>query len=247
MTSSSCATVPSHIAIIMDGNGRWARSRGRPRTFGHRAGVKAARAIVEQCVRLGVSELTLFTFSSENWQRPRDEVTTLMRLFAETIEREVDTLDENGIALRLIGARNSLPGPLQSKLAAAESRTVDNRAMTLNLAVAYGGRWDLTEATRALAEDVRRGRLDPESIDEDMLAGRLSLAGGRDPDLLIRTGGEFRISNFLLWNLAYSELYFADVLWPDFDEAGLDRAIAFYAERQRRFGRTGDQLKALEG
>ncbi len=239
--------LPRHVAIIMDGNGRWARRRGRPRTYGHRQGVKAARAVVERAARLGVGELTLFTFSSENWQRPRDEVATLMRLFAETIDREVDALDKNGIALRLIGARESLPPALQDQLAQAESRTSSNDALRLNLAVAYGGRWDIANAARAIAGDVRDGVLDIDCVDEQAVADRLSLAGSSDPDLLIRTGGEYRISNFLLWNLAYSELYFTDTLWPDFDDAGLESALEFYSARQRRFGRTGDQLEALEG
>jgi undecaprenyl diphosphate synthase len=226
----------------MDGNGRWAKRRAMPRHFGHRAGVKAVRAAVEGCARRGVEALTLFAFSSENWARPEEEVSRLMELFVESIEREVDELHGNGIRVRFIGDLDTLKQHLRESIAAAEARTAANSRMTLYIAIAYGGRWDIVRAVRRLATGVSAGEMAPDAIDEAALARELALAGSPDPDLFIRTGGEHRISNFLLWNLAYTELYFCDCLWPDFDDAEIERAFRHFASRQRRFGLTGDQV-----
>jgi undecaprenyl diphosphate synthase len=233
---------PRHVAVIMDGNGRWARRRAMPRHFGHRAGVKAVRAAVEGCARRGVEALTLFAFSSENWARPEEEVTRLMELFVESIEREVDELHGNGIRLRFIGDLSALKSHLRDGIAAAEDRTAANSRMTLYIAISYGGRWDILQAVRRLAARVATGEITPEAIDEQALSRELMLRDAPDPDLFIRTGGEHRISNFLLWNLAYTELYFCDCLWPDFDDAEIERAFRHFAARQRRFGLTGDQV-----
>jgi len=235
---------PRHLAVIMDGNGRWARRRAMPRQAGHSAGIKPVRRIVEHCATNGVDVLTLFAFSSENWRRPREEVLGLMSLFVDALNREVAELHENGIRLRFVGELTSLNPALQDAIRAAEIRTRDNRRMTLVLAVAYGGRWDITQGAKQLAEEVAAGTLDPADIDEDKFAATLAMAEFPAVDLLIRTGGEQRISNFLLWSLAYSELYFSDVLWPDFSASEIDRAFEFYVSRQRRFGQTGDQVEA---
>ena len=240
--SNSPPSVPRHIAIIMDGNGRWAKANGYPRHQGHRAGVKSTRAVVEAAAERGIKALTLFAFSSENWSRPSDEVSSLMSLFFEVLQREVDALHENRIQVRFVGARDELSSGLQKRLQAAEELTADNDGMQLVLAVAYGGRWDIVQATRKLAERVEAGQLSAGDIDEHSLAAELSLAGMPAPDLLIRTGGERRISNFLLWDMAYSELYFTDRLWPDFNADDLDLALKFFAGRERRFGQTGDQV-----
>jgi undecaprenyl diphosphate synthase len=234
--------MPAHVAVIMDGNGRWARQRALPRQAGHRAGVRTARQIVEACAKRGIGTLTLFAFSSENWRRPRPEVGALMRLFVEALEREVDELHSNRICLRFIGDRASLSPALQARMTAAEERTRGNDRLTLVVALAYGGRWDIVAAARSLAHDVAAGRLDPEAIDDEAIGGRLALAGLPDPDLLIRTGGEHRISNFLLWNLAYAECYFTDRLWPDFDEQDLDAALDSFRRVERRFGMTSEQV-----
>ena len=238
-------SVPRHVAIIMDGNGRWAAGHGKPRHVGHRAGVRAARCVAKACAEANIEAMTLFAFSSENWQRPVDEVNSLMRLFVEVLQREVEELHASGIQLQFIGAREILPEILRKRIAAAEARTAANTRMTLVLAVAYGGRWDIVQATRRVAAKVRAGDLDPEGIDESVIARHLALAGLPAPDLLIRTGGEQRVSNFLLWDLAYTELYFTDTLWPDFGASQLADALTFYRSRQRRFGRTGDQLDAV--
>jgi undecaprenyl diphosphate synthase len=238
------ADSPKHVAIIMDGNGRWARSRGLPRPAGHRASVKVVRKIVEDCARRHVDYLTLFAFSSENWRRPPDEVGMLMNLFLDALEREVADLHRNGVRLRFLGDRNLLGTALAQRMVDAESLTASNTGLGLSVALAYGGRWDLTQACRSLAADVAAGMLRAEEIGESHIAGRLALAGMPDPDLLIRTGGERRISNFLLWNLAYTEMYFSDVLWPEFGPAHLDAAFEFFAQRERRFGKTSAQLSA---
>ncbi|SFM54725.1 Undecaprenyl pyrophosphate synthetase [Ectothiorhodospira mobilis] len=240
--SSSFEGVPRHVAIIMDGNGRWARARMRPRTEGHRQGVKAARTAVRVCAARGVQVLTLFAFSSENWRRPRHEVGTLMDLFVGSIGREVPELVEKGIRLRFIGDRSAFSERLQERMAEAETRTAGNDHMDLVVAVSYGGRWDITQAARRLAERVHAGELDPQAVTAQVLESHLATAQLPDPDLFIRTGGEKRISNFLLWQLAYTELYFSDVLWPDFDETELDRAFACFAGRQRRFGHIQEQI-----
>jgi undecaprenyl diphosphate synthase len=237
--------IPTHVAVIMDGNGRWARKRALPRHAGHRSGVGSVRRVVEQAAKRGVEYLTLFAFSSENWARPREEVSKLMSLFVEALQREVDELHRNNIRLEFIGARERLQPDLVKKIEAAEARMAANSGLRLLVAVAYGGRWDIVQASRSLAADVARGELAVDDIDADQLAERLQLGGAPDVDLLIRTGGEQRISNFLLWNLAYAELYFCDTLWPDFRERDFDEALAFYARRQRRYGHTGEQVEAV--
>ena len=238
------ADSPQHVAIIMDGNGRWARSRGLPRPAGHRASVKVVRRVVEDCGKAGVRYLTLFAFSSENWRRPPDEVGMLMGLFLDALVREIEDLHRNGVRLRFIGDRESLGAELASRMLAAEALTRANPGLTLTVAVAYGGRWDLVQACRSLCADAAAGRLAPAEIGEAQIAERLALAGVPDPDLLIRTGGEQRISNFLLWNLAYTELYFDDVLWPEFSPAHLEAAFEHYRRRERRFGKTSAQVSA---
>ena len=235
---------PRHIAIVMDGNGRWAKQRHRPRTFGHRAGAKAVRATVEACLREKIEVLTLFAFSSENWKRPESEVSALMKLFLNALDREVDELAGYGVRLRFIGERAAFAPELVARMDAAERRTAENTTLVMNVAVNYGGRWDIAQAARALAQRAARGELAPDAIDEAMLAAQLATAGLPEPDLFIRTGGEQRISNFLIWQLAYAELWFTDVLWPDFDVACLQRAIADYGARERRYGRTGEQVRA---
>ena len=235
---------PRHVAIIMDGNGRWARSKGMPRPAGHRASVKVVKRVVEECAARKVGYLTLFAFSSENWQRPPEEVGVLMNLFLDALDREVAQLHNNQVRLRFIGDRQSLGRELNERMSSSEALTRANTGLNLLVAVAYGGRWDITQAVRMLATDVRDGKLAPGEIDESAVASRLSLAGVPDPDLLIRTGGEKRISNFMLWNLAYSELYFCDVLWPAFTAEHLEAAFAYYAARERRYGKTSAQVKA---
>jgi len=243
--SGRSPALPAHVAVIMDGNGRWARQRALPRGAGHHAGIGPAHAVVEHCAARGVEVLTLFAFSSENFRRPPDEVNGLMSLFLEALDREVERLSANGIRLRFIGDLDSLGKALRDAIRAAERRTEANRGMTLVVAVAYGGRWDITRAARRLAEEAAAGRLDPRDIDEAKLSSALSTSGLPAVDLLIRAGGEKRISNFLLWDIAYAEVYFTASLWPDFTAAELERAFEFYAERQRRFGRTGEQVEAI--
>jgi undecaprenyl diphosphate synthase len=229
----------------MDGNGRWARRRALPRHAGHRSGVSAVRKAVELAAQRGVEYLTLFAFSSENWSRPREEVSKLMSLFVEALQREVDDLHRNNVRLEFIGARDQLQTGLNDKIAAAEAQTSGNTGLRLTVAVAYGGRWDIVRAVQQLAGEVAAGNISAAEIDDEAVASRLQLGNVPDPDLLIRTGGEKRISNFLLWNLAYAELYFCDTLWPDFDEKQFDKALAFYSRRQRRYGHTGEQVEAI--
>lgn len=233
-----------HVAIIMDGNGRWAKRKRLPRHAGHRAGVKAARRTVEACVELGVRTLTLFAFSSENWNRPESEVQKLMTLFVEALNRQVPELHEKGVRLRVIGDRSTLSGKLRDQIAASESLTRDNQRLDLVVAVAYGGRWDIAQAAKALAADVVDGRLGLADIDDTRLGAALQTAPIPDPDLFIRTGGERRISNFLIWDLAYTELYFCDALWPDFQREDFVTALQSFSRRERRFGRTSDQVGA---
>jgi len=235
MTDAS-REVPRHVAIIMDGNGRWAAQHGEARHYGHRAGAESVRQAVETCARAGVEALTLFAFSSENWQRPAAEVNMLMELFMRVLDRETTRLHENGIRLQIIGDRSRLSEKLQTRCQAAETLTAGNERMVLNIAASYGGRWDIAQAARRLAEAVAAGELAPEAIDETMVGERVCLAGLPEPDLFVRTGGEQRVSNFLLWQLAYTELYFTPVLWPDFDAAQMTRALEWYAGRERRFG-----------
>ena len=230
------ANLPRHIAITMDGNGRWAAARGVARVAGHKAGLKPVRMCVEECTRLEVEALTLFAFSSENWRRPADEVGSLMSLFLEALDREIAELDRQGVRLRFVGERTGLSVRLQARIAAAEERTAGNRGLALQVAVSYGGRWDIVQAAQSLARECSSGSLQPGEITEARFAAALSLAALPDPDLHIRTGGEQRISNFLLWQLAYAELYFTERLWPDFAVADLNDALSFFAGRERRFG-----------
>ena len=236
------ADSPQHVAIIMDGNGRWARSRGLPRPAGHRASVKVVRKVVEECARRNVEFLTLFAFSSENWHRPPDEVGMLMNLFLDVLEREIADLHESGVRMRFMGNRERLAASLLQRMDQAESLTASNKGLVLIVALAYGGRWDIAQACRSLAVDVAAGALAAAAIDESSIASRLAFAGIPDPDLLIRTGSEQRVSNFMLWNLAYTEMYFCDVLWPEFGAAHLAAAFDFYSARERRFGKTSAQL-----
>lgn len=230
--------VPRHIAIIMDGNGRWAKKRLMPRVAGHAQGVERVRDVIKACTTRGVEYLTLFAFSSENWRRPAEEVTRLMELFVMALEREVTKLHKNGIRLKIIGDLGRFEDRLRQLIAEGEALTADNTKLTLTVAANYGGRWDIMQAVNAWREAHPRTH----AITEEALAEHLSMAYAPEPDLFIRTGGEKRISNFLLWQLAYTELYFTDTLWPDFDAAALDTAIASYQKRERRFGRTSEQL-----
>jgi undecaprenyl diphosphate synthase len=240
-------SIPQHIAIIMDGNGRWAEARGLPRHAGHKEGVRTVRMCIEECSRRKVGALTLFAFSSENWRRPVIEVSSLMQLFLDAIDREVEELHGNGVRLRFIGDRQSLSVKLQARMAASEQLTVGNQGLKLQVAVSYGGRWDIVQAARKLAASVASGAMRVEAIDEQRFAQSLALGDLADPDLFIRTGGDFRISNFLLWNLAYTEIFVSDVLWPDFDVAQLEAALTTFAARERRFGRTGEQMRDKAG
>ncbi len=238
--------VPRHVAIIMDGNGRWATSRRLPRVAGHAKGVEAVRSTVDTCARRGVEFLTLFAFSSENWRRPADEVSVLMRLFVSALEREVGILADNGIRLKVIGELSAFEPRLRDLIASAMERTARNTRMTLTIAATYGGRWDILQAMRALMVQHPELASDPARLDETLLEPHLAMAYAPEPDLFIRTGGEQRISNFLLWQLAYTELYFTEAYWPDFDARALDNAFASYRTRERRFGRTSAQLDAPE-
>ena len=239
--------IPKHVAVIMDGNGRWAKQRAMPRHAGHRSGVGSVRRTVELAAERGVDYLTLFAFSSENWSRPREEISKLMGLFLEALQREVDELHRNNVRLEFIGAREQLSARLNDKISAAEMQTRENTGLRLFIAVAYGGRGELAAAARRLGARIERGELSHAAIDADAVAAELQLGDAPDPDLLIRTGGEQRISNFLLWHLAYAELYFCDTLWPDFGDADFDAALEFYAQRQRRYGHTGEQVEAVGG
>jgi undecaprenyl diphosphate synthase len=226
----------------MDGNGRWATARGLPRSAGHQAGVDATRRLVEACVQRGIEVLTIFAFSSENWRRPKSEVNLLMDLFLRTLQREVTRLHKNAVRVRFIGDRQRFSPALQKRIAWAEDLTAKNDGMVLMIAVNYGGRWDLTQAVRNIAHEVAQQRMSAESIDESMLSRYLCGGDVPEPDLFIRTGGERRLSNYLLWQLAYTELYFTELLWPDFDVDALDTALDYYRAKQRRFGQTGAQI-----
>ena len=227
----------------MDGNGRWAEARGLPRHAGHREGLPAVRMCIEECVRRKIGALTLFAFSSENWQRPALEVGSLMQLFFDSLEKEVEDLNRNGVRLRFIGDRQSLSVRLQARMAESEELMAGNTALQLQVAVSYGGRWDILQAARRLAAQVASGALRPEAIDETRFSGELALGAIGDPDLFIRTGGDHRISNFLLWNLAYTELYVCDTLWPDFNRDEFERALGSFAARERRYGQTAEQRR----
>ncbi|MCG6899219.1 MAG: di-trans,poly-cis-decaprenylcistransferase [Gammaproteobacteria bacterium] len=244
---SSTGSLPRHIAIIMDGNGRWARARLLPRYVGHREGVKSVRRAVEACISRRIEVLTLFAFSSENWRRPSEEVSLILDLFVQTLKKEVASLNRNGVRLRFIGDRSAFSDKLRYLIAEAEQETSGNSRLDLVIAANYGGQWDISQALRKLALQVQNGELSPQDIGPDVIAAEVALAELPPPDLFIRTGGERRISNFLLWQLAYTELYFTEVLWPAFDEKELDSALLWYANRQRRFGRTGEQVEQQKG
>ena len=233
--------IPRHIAIIMDGNGRWATERGKQRSYGHQAGVDAVRKITSECTRLGVEYLTLYTFSTENWNRPADEVAALMGLVLTSLEDEI--FMKNNVRFRVIGDMGRLPGAVRDKLQETMDHTMGNTAMTMVVALSYSSKWEITKAVKEIAADVKDGRIGVDDIDEDMVSSRLQTNFMPDPELLIRTGGELRISNYLLWQIAYSELYFCDTYWPDFDEECLHKAIASYQNRQRRFGKTEAQVE----
>ena len=247
MTAVSEARLsPRHIAIILDGNGRWAAARGLNRTAGHKAGLTPVRVVIEECSRLGIEALTLFAFSSENWRRPAQEVGGLMSLFVEALDREIGELHRQAVRVRVIGERSSLSVRLQARIAAAEQRTAGNQGLKLQVALSYGGRWDIIQAAQKLASECSSGALRPGEIQDAQFAARLALAGLPEVDLLIRTGGEQRISNFLLWDLAYAELYFSARLWPDFTLGDLADALTFFASRERRFGQTAAQRSAAK-
>lgn len=243
---ASTAQIPRHVAIVMDGNGRWARQRKRPRAFGHRAGVQAVRQAIEACIRAGVEVLTLFAFSSENWARPPSEVRHLLDLFLNALRKQARELAGNGVRLRFIGDRTRFSADLQAAMLESEAAAISVPRLTLNIAVNYGGRWDIVNAARELAREVLDGRLLPDQIDQHNFARHLSLAPLPEPDLFIRTGGESRISNFLVWHLAYTELYFTPVLWPDFDERALAEALTTFARRERRFGNIDSGVVTVE-
>ena len=244
MTQLDTTNIPQHIAIIMDGNGRWAAERGKPRSFGHQAGVDAVRRITSECTRLGVKYLTLYTFSTENWNRPATEVAALMGLVLTSLEDEI--FMKNNVRFRVIGDVGRLPADVQQKLHETEEHTAANTAMTMVVALSYSSKWEITRAIRQIAQEAKSGQIDIDDINEDTLSEHLLTNFMPDPELLIRTGGETRISNYLLWQIAYSELYFCDTFWPDFDEAALHEAIANYQQRQRRFGKTEAQVENEE-
>jgi len=240
------AKTPRHVAIIMDGNGRWASRRRLPRFAGHKAGVETVKDVVRACGEHGVEVLTLFAFSSENWRRPQEEVGLLMGLFMTALEQQVRKLHEHNIRLRVIGDRSAFSRTLQERIEAAETLTGSNTGLGLVIAANYGGRWDMAQAARTIAERVQNGELSPDQVSPELIQSLLSLANLPEPDLFIRTGGEMRVSNFLLWQLAYTELYFTDTLWPDFDRQAFEGALTSFATRQRRFGRTGDQIATAQ-
>jgi len=233
---------PRHIAIIMDGNGRWAKKKLMPRIIGHRAGVKTVRKVVEFCVKEKIEVLSLFAFSSENWRRPKKEVNMLMELFMGTLQSQVDKLDKNNIKLHIVGDKSAFSETLQEKIASAEKQTENNTGLNLVIAANYGGRWDITQAFQKIAAKIATGELKSEDVDESVINDHITTAGLPEPDLFIRSGGEERISNFLLWQLAYTEFYFTETLWPDFNQTLLADAINSFKNRQRRFGHTGEQI-----
>lgn len=237
--------LPQHVAIIMDGNGRWAERQGQPRVWGHKKGVEAVRRSVSFCRELGIPSLTLFAFSSENWRRPEDEVSTLMQLFLMVLQTEVKTLHKHNVRLKVVGDLSAFSDKLKANIDKAEQLTANNTALTLNIAANYGGRWDITHAAQQLAEQVQAGQLQPQQITEALLAQHIQMHDQPELDLLIRTGGDLRISNFLLWQAAYAEFWFTQTLWPDFDQQVFSEAIAAFVNRERRFGCTGEQIRQL--
>jgi len=243
---SQSLKIPSHIAIVLDGNGRWARAKNRPRFMGHKKGVDAVRDIVKECSQLNVECLSLFAFSSENWKRPEEEIKHLMGLFMLALEREARSLARNNVKLKIVGDLSAFSEKLQKKIKQVEELTAESTGLKLIVAANYGGRWDITQATKKISKLVESGEKTADSITEDDISQNLTTAGTPDPDLFIRTGGEKRISNFLIWQMAYAELYFTDVLWPDFNAEHLNTAIQDYSSRQRRFGKTSEQVVADE-
>ncbi len=241
--NSASSKLPQHVAIIMDGNGRWAKKRLLPRYAGHQAGTDSVRQVVQACSEQGIQALTLFAFSSENWRRPEREVGMLMELFLNALQREANRLHKNNVQLLVIGERTAFPTKLQDKIQHVEALTAHNTGLKLRIAANYGGRWDIVQACQTLAEQVQCGQLEVDAITQERLSQQLNLAEVPEPDLFIRTGGEQRISNFLLWQLAYTELYFTDVLWPDFGRDAFQQALTDFTSRQRRFGRTGEQVE----
>lgn len=237
---------PNHIAVVMDGNGRWAKKRSLPRFAGHKFGLNATRDIVQTCSDSGIKALTLFAFSSENWKRPKLEVRLLMDLFSSSLKKEITRLHENNVRIRFIGELSAFSKKLQKLIADSEQQTEGNTGLELRIAVNYGGRWDITRAMQKISSDLVAGNIKQDDVDQQLVSSYMSLSDLPDPDLFIRTGGEQRISNFLLWQLAYTELYFTETLWPDFDSAELDLALAAFSNRQRRFGKTGEQVDSKE-
>jgi len=235
--------LPQHVAIIMDGNGRWAKAQGKPRIFGHRQGAKTVRRITEICAELGIPYLTLYAFSTENWRRPRDEVQTLMRLLIEAIQDEIDELDQNDIRLHAIGDIDGLPPATKKALWEGMQRTQHNSRLCLTLALNYSGRWDIVQAAKAIAQKVRAGHVDPRTIDEELFSKHLSTVGLPEPEMLIRTSGEYRVSNFLLWQIAYAELFFVPVFWPEFDKSHFIQLLCEFQRRERRFGMISEQIR----
>lgn len=240
-TTIDMSRIPQHIAVIMDGNGRWATERGKGRSYGHQAGVESVRRITSECTRLGVKYLTLYTFSTENWSRPADEVAALMGLVITALEDEI--FMKNNVRFRVIGDTGRLPEEVRAKLHETMEHTKDNTAMTMVIALSYSSKWEITRAVREIAAEVKAGTISLDDICEDTVARHMQTAFMPDPDLMIRTGGEVRISNYLLWQIAYAELYFSDTYWPDFNEESLHKAIASYQSRQRRFGKTEAQVE----
>lgn len=240
MTHHVSSTLPAHIAIIMDGNGRWAKARGLSRSMGHQQGVATVREITTACSNMGIKYLTLYTFSTENWNRPADEVAALMSLILTSLEEEL--FMKNNVRMRLIGDLSRIPDVVRESILALEQRTAANTGLTMVIALSYSSRWEITEAVRSLATDAAAGRINPADITEETISGRLATSFMPDPDLLIRTGGEVRLSNYLLWQSAYTELYFCDTYWPDFHESDLRKAIEWYEGRERRYGKTSEQV-----
>ncbi|MBN3491506.1 MULTISPECIES: isoprenyl transferase [Vibrio] len=238
-------SLPKHIAIIMDGNGRWAKAQGKPRVFGHKNGVAAVRKTISTSAKLGIKAITLFAFSSENWRRPEEEVGVLMELFITVLSTEIKKLHKNNLRLRVIGDMSRFNERLQKKIAQAEAMTADNSGMVVNIAANYGGKWDIVEATKEIATKVANGEIHAGDVNEDMMTQHLTMSDLPEVDLLIRTSGECRISNFMLWQMAYAEMYFTPIYWPEFDENSLIEAVTWFVNRERRFGCTGEQIKAL--
>ena len=246
MKATSKITELKHVAIIMDGNGRWAKSRKLPRVAGHRAGVKALRKLIEHLVKIKLNIITVYAFSRENWQRPQSEVDLLMNLFISALHSEVNDIHENNVKLNFIGDRSTFSGQLQDSINDSELLTSSNNGFCLNIAANYSGRWDIVQAYHSIAKDIESKLMSIEDVDETTISNKLSLADHKDPDLFIRTGGEQRISNYLLWETAYTELYFTETLWPDFDAKQFDIAIDWYSKRQRRFGKTSEQIEKTQ-